>query len=273
MRLRKFIAPVAAAVVAAAALVTANVADQSSKPGVFYSICDYRDSKKDDPIVFPMEPGASHMHDFAGREINAGSVPSSARGQDTTCDVIGDSAGYWVPSLYVDGVAHSPVVIQSRYSAGGKPVATLQPFPAGLQVVAGFNTKYAKPGCRPGTSKTAPLGCKKQASMVVTFPDCWDGKQLRSPDGKNPTHMAYSKSGACPALYPIPVPSITLKALYEDLPATGEVTLASGSVATMHADFFNSWDQDKLAELVETCIRQPVKRGQGCAARTSEPTS
>jgi hypothetical protein len=35
---------------------------------------------------------------------------------------------------------------------------------------------------------------------------------------------------------------------------TGTVTLSSGAASTMHADFFNAWDQDELTALVDSCI-------------------
>ncbi len=34
----------------------------------------------------------------------------------------------------------------------------------------------------------------------------------------------------------------------------GQVTLSSGAASTMHADFFNAWDQALLEDLVATCI-------------------
>src|SRR5215217_7793878 len=36
--------------------------------------------------------------------------------------------------------------------------------------------------------------------------------------------------------------------------ASGKVTLSSGAASTIHADFFNAWDQQKLAALVRSCI-------------------
>jgi hypothetical protein len=35
-----------------------------------------------------------------------------------------------------------------------------------------------------------------------------------------------------------------------------DLHLASGSLLTGHADFFNAWDPDKLASEVEYCIGQ-----------------
>jgi outer membrane biosynthesis protein TonB len=36
--------------------------------------------------------------------------------------------------------------------------------------------------------------------------------------------------------------------------ASGKVRLSSGAASTIHADFFNAWDQQKLAALVRRCI-------------------
>jgi hypothetical protein len=34
----------------------------------------------------------------------------------------------------------------------------------------------------------------------------------------------------------------------------GTVKLSSGAYTTMHADFFNAWDQARLEHLVDTCL-------------------
>lgn len=243
----------------------------STKPGVFYSTCQFDHAAPDDPIVFPAQPGASHLHDFFGRVgIDADTRPERTPGQPTTCSVDGDSAGYWTPALYVNGTKITPELATARYSTGGKPVDTLQSFPPGLQMIAGPNAKQASFGCKPGRSANAPLGCGKAwGTGVVTFPDCWNGTDLDSADHRS--HMAYSIRGTCPVTHPVPVPSLTLKVHYRhNLPATGDVTLASGVPATLHADFLNSWNQDRLEELVETCIRHPKIRGKKCTS--VEPT-
>ena len=39
------------------------------------------------------------------------------------------------------------------------------------------------------------------------------------------------------------------------IPTTpGTVTLSSGAASTMHAGFFNAWDQSELTALVVSCI-------------------
>ncbi|WP_309624448.1 DUF1996 domain-containing protein [Methylibium sp.] len=39
----------------------------------------------------------------------------------------------------------------------------------------------------------------------VFFPQCWDGKNLDSPDHKS--HMAYPSDGGCPRSHPVALPS------------------------------------------------------------------
>src|SRR6266498_3077280 len=69
--------------------------------------CQRSHELNDDPIVFPGQPGASHLHVFAGnRTTNAFSTPQSlAANSATTCgDQPLDASGYWVPAVYIDGV-------------------------------------------------------------------------------------------------------------------------------------------------------------------------
>jgi hypothetical protein len=98
--------------------------------------------------------------------------------------------------------------------------------------------------------------------MSIHFPDCWNGKDLDSPDHQS--HMAYSERGACPAGYPVPVPALTVHVKYAIAGGPG-VTLSSGAPYTAHADFFNAWDQAELTKLVQNCINAQVE----CGARRS----
>ncbi len=40
---------------------------------------------------------------------------------------------------------------------------------------------------------------------------------------------------------------------------TSGITLSSGTTFSMHADFFNAWDPDALAERVRNCLDQSAK--------------
>src|SRR5919197_133805 len=63
-------------------------------PGQFVVRCPYSHSLMDDPIVFPGQPGASHMHDFFGNEsVNAFSTMASMLAGQTTCRVTRRATG------------------------------------------------------------------------------------------------------------------------------------------------------------------------------------
>ena len=59
--------------------------------------CNYSHSLSDDPIVFPRQAGASHLHDFVGgRSTDAFSTGSTLISGGTTCAMPADKSGYWV---------------------------------------------------------------------------------------------------------------------------------------------------------------------------------
>lgn len=263
MNLRRLAVPALSLVAASTILVVAAQQDSTSPSGVFYSNCQLDHQAPDDPIKFPGKPGAAHNHDFFGRPgVDAFTTSTPPDDPTTTCDVPGDTAGYWTPSLIVDGQTLVPMFASARYSSGGK--ATYQAPPPGLKVIAGPN-RTAKMGCKPGGSSTAPFGCKPNAwsTMVVDFPDCWDGVRLDSPDHQ--AHMAYSKNKACPTSHPVPLVSLRLKVHYAKGLTGEEARLSSGTLASAHADFLNTWQPDRLEDLVERCIRNREAPGQKCA--------
>ncbi len=252
--------------------------DPARRPGEinFLTVCRFSHRAADDPIVFPGVPGASHSHDFFGnRTTNAASTYDSLRASGmTSCNRTGDTAAYWAPSLLVDGQLVQPLGINAYYRTGGKDPASIQPFPAGLRVIAGdAKATAAQPlrvtswGCfgeaqvRPQSSPpTCPFdGRTNGLKLTVLFPDCWDGVNLDSADHKS--HMVYSVRGQCPASHPVPVPMIAMNVRY---PTAGgaDVVLASGnSPYTGHADFFNAWDQATLEQLVRNCLNASVHCG------------
>lgn len=227
--------------------------------GIFLSVCPPSHVASDDPIVHPGEPGASHQHEFFGNiTTNAGSTYQTLRAGATTCRIAADTAAYWVPSLLADGQRVAPMRVNAYY-LGGRGRGRTVPFPAGLKVIAG-NSEATTPqslaitgwkcsGLRlPGLSadpKDCPAG--SHDVLVIRFPDCWNGKDLDSADHKS--HMAYRIRGACPAGYPVRVPRLSLNFHY-DVPDATDLALASGSIYSAHADFFNAWNQAALARLV-----------------------
>src|SRR5215471_772046 len=140
VRTLRVAACVAASIAATAAIPGgSNGATQASPPlrGVnFISVCAFSHRGPDDPIVLPRQPGFSHDHTFIGNEsTNAFSTPASLRSAATTCRRAGDHAAYWVPTLFDNGQAIVPTTAIAYYRRLVKK--PLQPFPAGIQIVAG----------------------------------------------------------------------------------------------------------------------------------------
>lgn len=226
--------------------------------GVFKSACRYSHTAMDDPIVKPGQPGASHSHDFFGnRTTAAGSTVQTLVGKATTCRIAGDTAAYWVPSLLQNGVAVEPRLVNAYYLSAGS-IGGVSTFPAGLKVVAGDShassaQSQAITGWRCAGSTTSrlspvPFACAAvDTILVLRFPNCWNGTDLDSAD--HASHLAYAARGRCPASHPVRVPKLALNVHYR-LANVGGLTLASGSVYSSHADFFNAWNPAALAALV-----------------------
>src|SRR4051794_15498776 len=76
---------------------------------LFIVHCAFSHRAMDDPIVHPGMPGAAHSHDFFGNTTtNAYSTLQSLRAGSTTCDIPGDTAAYWMPTVYDGGIAIQP---------------------------------------------------------------------------------------------------------------------------------------------------------------------
>jgi Domain of unknown function (DUF1996) len=265
---------VVAALVAALGAPASPGAAERVIPG-FVVFCFFSHSLRDDPITNPgVSGGASHRHDFAGNvSTDAFSTEASMRAADTNCQDRDDTAGYWAPTLYSHGRAVHPDRLHSYYRWGNlRDVASIQPPPAGLRVIAGDAGATAPQptsvigwncGVQGQRQYDHPISCSAGQKIVlhVFFPNCWDGVNLDSPDHRS--HMAYSERGVCPASHPVAVPRLSQDYGYPLLDATG-ITLSSGSYLTAHADFWNTWDQAALTQLVEAC----VNRGRQCGPVT-----
>jgi hypothetical protein len=258
----------AAAVGVAQARPVADDAEQMTVTRArFVSRCDFSHAGPDDPIVHPNMPGMSHLHHFFGNTTtSAASTLESLRAGGSTCKNSLDTAGYWVPALSLDGQVVEPTRVSVYYRNKGLPHASIQPFPAGLRVVAGDATATApQPGgrvfwnCGPDdptpNSPSAPTCAGKTLKLHIQFPNCWDGVNLDSADHKS--HLAYSIRRACPESHPVPVPALQVNVSYPIQGGPG-VSLATGGQYSGHADFFNAWDQDELSRLVSTRINAGI---------------
>ena len=83
----------------------------------FFSNCYFSHISADDPIFYPGQPGVSHSHTFFGAvTTNAKSTIASPRNSRTTCRRRGDTAAYWVPTLFAGGVAVRPTKCSAYFA-------------------------------------------------------------------------------------------------------------------------------------------------------------
>jgi len=233
--------------------------------------CGFSHTAADDPIVHPGHAGLSHLHTFFGSTVTAAASTAEDLSQGpTTCDQQLDRAAYWAPALMDAGQMVVPGRVVAYYRPGvGIAPATVEPYPFGLVMLAGEpHATGPQPldvvawSCGTGSARhSLPPECPhgRPLRLAVAFPDCWDGRNLDSPDHRS--HVARSERGACPASHPAPVPQLLLTIDYPVAGAEHDLSLTSGSMYGAHADFLNAWDPDKLRTEVESCLQRGLTCG------------
>lgn len=239
--------------------------------------CGFDRFLADDPIVFPGQPGASHLHQFFGAVgVSVESAYDEVLAGDTTCDQQADTASYWSPALIdAAGEVVEPLRSVAYYRAGPDVDPTrVVPFPAGMMMVAGDHAAIEPQplsvvawSCAAGGRRDVrPLDCEGADSLrlSITFHDCWNGVDVRSPIPQQPSmHVAYSAAGECPASHPVHIPQLQFAIEFPPQPAADldRLALTSGDILSGHADFWNVWDQDKLRREVTHCLHRDLPCG------------
>lgn len=246
----------------------------------------YTYSANDDPIVFPGQPGATHLHDFFCTRPDAFSTYGSVANGTTVCP--NDTGSYWAPALYKYGVKVDPVQVsgyyvreQIYYRGDNVSAKTITPFPADFRLITGNSHATSATdnpllgreiyyGCSDNSESgkpTAPINC---STGIITihygFANCWDGVQTHTNDS---SHVVLPSSSTCPASNPIPVPRLILRFEYVVGTSSAGITLSSGPTYTAHADFWNTWHQPTLEYLVNNCLN----KGTDCGTNPSIPST
>ncbi len=177
-----------------------------------------------------------------------------------------------MPTLLKDGKPVMPKEVTVYYGSRLKDYAATVPFPSGFRMIVGDakqqtstgqNNQFWCAGNGGETGRTAngewPV-CAPTAELIrqLTFPDCWDGVHLDSPDHKSHVGPA-DNTGKCSGKFPVAIPSISFMLPYPLNTDTEGVKLSSGTGYSMHGDFFNAWVPQALAERVRNCINQHAK--------------
>jgi len=244
--------------------------------GQFRIPCAYSHMSFDDPIVYPGRPGAAHLHTFFGNTgTNAASTEQSIRdtGSSTCQGGTINRTAYWVPSM-IDTATGKPIapdfaVFYYKQGYTLAPSSIIQPMAAGLRMIAGdpTNSKPGSPGVRfkciggPNNSNdqygSEIPNCDVGALVIqeIFFPQCWDGRNLDSPDHKS--HMSYvvqlTGGYTCPSTHPVALPQVTFNISYtvQTKDSAKAWRLSSDTYDTSlpagyssHGDWFNGWKKD-----------------------------
>ena len=266
--------------------------------GSFRMVCNLTKMAAFDPVVYPGQALAGHLHAFFGNVgINPNSTPQSlaTSGNSTCMGGIVNRSAYWVPALFdvVTGEVQVPSGKFYYKSGYNLDPTKSQPVPAGLRMIAG--DKNATASQNSGPNYAAGWNCElvwnQQASvdgfvpncgvgdavvLMVNFPECWDGVNLDSPDHKS--HMAYAtyrnqpQVSSCPSTHPVQLPRIseifTYRVTANSHPLNWRLSSDTYSTATRgglsaHADWMDGWSRDAMTTFVRMCLNAQKDCGVG----------
>jgi hypothetical protein len=264
-----------------------NEQAKATRDSAFRISCLVSHMSNDDPMIYPGQEGASHHHTFYGNtqvRFDTDLDQLSTTGNSTCDGGIMNRSAYWHPTI-INTLTNAAVLPDQGaifYYKVGHPAfgGRIKPPPIGLRMLAGnpkattFGQSQASKYVCINIAMQHSNGMKWQSTIpncgpesfmqqVVLFPQCWDGKNLDSPNHQD--HMAYpSRSGICPATHPVIFPEISLNLNYKvhaDSPmnkwrlASDNYTFNGRNAGySGHADWVNGWDEKELEGIVKNCL-------------------
>ncbi len=255
----------------------ANRPDNGSNgDGQFRVACQYSHFAYDDPIVFPGQPGRSHLHMFFGN--------TSANANTTAAELLNHGGGtcngfelnrsaYWVPAL-LDGKGHVVVPEKIILYYKTKFPDQVQALPQGLKMISGstsgsFTTSNhlhwscGKNGHAYNKTNRIPDCGGDVINASIVFPECWDGVNLDSPNHRSHLLMVGAKE-PCPASHPVRLPQISILLYFPGQSSIDGWHLSADGHGheqgdgppggSLHADWFGGWNEEAVRLWTESCL-------------------
>ncbi|MGB5757523.1 MAG: DUF1996 domain-containing protein, partial [Acidimicrobiales bacterium] len=247
-----------------------------STAGQFRIACEYSHFGFDDPIIFPGQPGKSHLHMFFGNtETDASTTQDELvnSGGGTCSGFELNRSAYWTPAL-LDGRGNAivPDAIIIYYKT--KYPEAVNAMPQGLQMLAGntraesFETSgYLHWSCGQNGSaynhtNRIPDCNGDVINASIQFPNCWDGVNLTSPDFSS--HLTYADDQTpCPGSHPKRLPQISILLYYPGSESVDGWQLSSDDLGgfngppggTLHADWWGGWNDETMNLWINGCMK------------------
>jgi hypothetical protein len=215
-----------------------------------------------DPLVSPGSIPSPHLHQIVGgNSFNASMDPAThdlpSMSTCTSCTFSEDFSNYWTAVLYFRArngtYKRVPQLPNQGLTGNGGITVYYIPFATNESAVTAFRPGFRmlagdaaanSPGtarkvchrCMPTTGDRSNLNCGSPdpeefpkefcvggIRSVITFPTCWDGVNLDSPDHKShikygtlgPKDIDVGPSSSCPASHPVVIPQVMLEIIWD----------------------------------------------------------
>ena len=180
---------------------------------------------------------------------------------------------YWHPAVYRFNAATKLYELASIWFASAYYIwqtGKASAFPKGFKMLTSADLPKAKAnfGCADGSGEPEghqdfdafPSVSCYELEVSLSFPTCWDGKNLDSPD--HTSHVAYDTSregefdGSCPHTHPVKIPQIDLYFRILNYQGREHKYSFSDGTSIYHSDYMSGWDEDELQTVLDECSNE-----------------